>query len=283
MFGPVVAALRCPVCRADLHTAAAGLRCPAGHSFDAARSGYVNLLAGLGRAGLGADDAGAVAARVDFLTAGHFDAVAEGLAGAAAEAWPGTGLVLDAGAGPGHYLAAVLEALPDAHGLAVDSSSAALKRAARAHPRAAAIGWDLREPLPLRDASAGLVLNVFAPRNAEEYARVLRSDGSLLVLTPAPDHLAEVIEPLGLIRVDADKAARLAAALEPHFAPVTQVAVRYRVTLPRQAVGTLVAMGPNAHHVFALELERRLAGLPEEVDLTVSVLIARHRPLGAVA
>jgi 23S rRNA (guanine745-N1)-methyltransferase len=177
----------------------------------------------------------------------------------------------------------VLDALGEAHGLAVDSSAAALKRAARVHPRAEAIGWDLREPLPLHDGCAGLVLNVFAPRNAEEYARVLRPDGSLIVVTPAPDHLAEVISPLGLIRVDADKAARLAAVLEPYFAPVAEHPVRYRVRLPREAVGTLVAMGPNAHHVFALELERRLAELSDEVDLTVSVLIGRHRPLGAVA
>ncbi|MGQ0467285.1 MAG: putative RNA methyltransferase [Sporichthyaceae bacterium] len=283
MFGPVLAALTCPVCGVDLHAAASGLRCAAGHTFDAARQGYVNLLAGLGRAGLGADDADAVAARVAFLTAGHFLAVAEGLAKVAVRAWPGTGLVLDAGAGPGHYLAAVLDALPEAHGLAVDSSPAALRRAARAHPRAAAIGWDLREPLPLHDGCAGLVLNVFAPRNAEQYARVLRPDGSLLVVTPAPDHLGELIEPLGLMRVDADKAARLAASLEPWFAPVDSHAVCYRLRLDRSAVRTLVGMGPNAHHVFPLELAHRLDELPEPVDVTVSVLVSHHRPLGAVA
>lgn len=283
MFGPVLAALTCPVCGVDLHAAASGLRCAAGHSFDAARQGYVNLLAGLGRAGLGADDPDAVAARVDFLTAGHFSAVAEGLAKYAADAWPGAGLIVDAGAGPGLYLATVLDALPEAHGLAVDSSTAALRRAAKAHPRAAAIGWDLREPLPLHDGCAGLVLNVFAPRNAEEYARVLRPDGSLLVVTPAPDHLGELIEPLGLIRVDADKAARLAASLEPWFAPADSRPVRYRLSLDRAAVRTLVEMGPNAHHVFPLELTRRLAELPDAIEVSVSVLISQHWPLGAVA
>ncbi len=283
MFGPVLAALTCPVCGSDLAAAPAGLRCPTGHSYDAARSGYVNLLAGLGRAGLGADDPNAVAARVDFLTEGHFSAIADALAGMAVLSWPGAGLVVDVGAGPGYYLAAVLGALPDAHGLAVDSSAAALKRAARAHPRAAAIGWDLRERLPLHDGTVGVLLNVFAPRNAEQYARVLRPDGSLLVVTPAPDHLGELIEPLGLMRVDADKAARLAASLEPWFAPVEEHPVSRRLVLPRAAVGTLVAMGPNAHHVFPLELERRLAGLSDEVEVTASVLISRHRPLGAVA
>ncbi|MGQ0846621.1 MAG: putative RNA methyltransferase [Sporichthyaceae bacterium] len=283
MFGPVLAALTCPVCGVDLHAAASGLRCSAGHAFDAARQGYVNLLAGLGRAGLGADDADAVAARVEFLTAGHFSPVAEGLAKAGVDLWPGAGLVLDAGAGPGYYLAAVLDALSEAHGLAIDSSTAALRRAAKVHPRACAIGWDLREPLPLHAGSAGLVLNVFAPRNAQEYARVLRSDGSLLVVTPAADHLAEAISPLGLIRIDADKAARLAASLEPWFAPIGAEAVRYRLTLNRAGVRTLVLMGPNAHHVFPLELERRLAELPDPIEVTVAVQIARYRPLSAVA
>lgn len=283
MFGPALAALTCPVCGVDLHAAASGLRCASGHSFDAARQGYVNLLSGLGRAGLGADDSDAVAARVAFLTAGYFSAVAEGLTKAAADAWPDAGLVLDAGAGPGYYLAAVLEGLPDAHGLAVDSSPAALRRAAKVHPRASAIGWDLREPLPLRDASVGVILNVFAPRNGEQYARVLRTDGSLLVVTPAPDHLGEVIEPLGLMRIDADKAARLTASLEPWFAPVGETSVRYRLAMDRAEVRTLVLMGPNAHHVFPLELERRLGELPDRIEVTVAVQIARHRPLGDAA
>ena len=68
-------------------------------------------------------------------------------------------------------------------GLAVDVSKPALRRAAQAHPRAAAIRADLWRRLPVSDGVAALILNVFAPRNGPEYHRVLRPDGLLLVVT----------------------------------------------------------------------------------------------------
>ena len=54
---------------------------------------------------------------------------------------------------------------PDAVGLALDVSKPALRRAARAHPRAAAALADTWQRLPLADASTAVLLNVFAPRN----------------------------------------------------------------------------------------------------------------------
>ena len=47
------------------------LRCPRRHSFDIARQGYVDLRAG--RAPHAGDTAEMVAARADFLAAGHYD------------------------------------------------------------------------------------------------------------------------------------------------------------------------------------------------------------------
>jgi 23S rRNA (guanine745-N1)-methyltransferase len=273
------AALRCPVCRAEFAWSPGVVRCASGHSFDRARQGYVNLAAGLGRAGLGADDAAAVEARAEFLTAGHFGPVVDAVVQAAGPAWPG-GLVLDAGAGPGHYLAAVLDALPAAHGLAIDSSAPALRRAARCHPRAAAVGWDLREPLPVAEGCAGLMLNVFAPRNGAEYARALRPDGALLVVTPGPGHLVELIEALGLISVDADKPTRVAAALERWFVLAATRWVASTMTLSHAAVAAVVGMGPNAHHVEPAELAARVARLGEPVSVGLEVDVAVYRPRG---
>jgi 23S rRNA (guanine745-N1)-methyltransferase len=51
--------------------------------------------------------------------------------------------------------------------------------------------------LPLADACADLMLDIFAPRNGAEFHRVLRPGGALLVVTPHPDHLAELVGPLG--------------------------------------------------------------------------------------
>ncbi|HEY3604831.1 MAG TPA: rRNA (guanine-N1)-methyltransferase [Sporichthyaceae bacterium] len=269
-------ALRCPVCRAAFAATPNGLRCAAGHSFDRARQGYVNLAAGLGRAGLGADDAAAVEARAAFLAAGHFTPILDALRPTACAQWPG-GLVVDAGAGPGYYLTAVLDALPTAEGLAIDSSAPALRRAARCHPRAVAVGWDLREPLPLADGCVGLLLNVFAPRNGAEYARVLRADGALLVVTPGPGHLGELVAAVGLISVDVDKPARLAAALEPWFEPGPAQRVSALLSLSRGAVAAVVGMGPNAHHLAAGELAQRTAALAEPVAVTLEVDVAVYR------
>ncbi|MEV7329234.1 putative RNA methyltransferase [Micromonospora sp. NPDC093244] len=275
--------LRCPVCGEPLAEATAGtaraLRCPRRHSFDIARQGYVNLLAG--RAPHVGDTAEMVAARSDFLAAGHYDLISGALADAAAQAVPGLGaypLVVDAGAGTGRYLGAVLAALPDAVGLALDVSKPALRRAARAHPRAAAALADTWQRLPLADGSTAVLLNVFAPRNGPEFHRVLDPAGTLLVITPAADHLGELVDALDLLRVDPDKADRVAANLGGHFTPASSTVHRAELTLTRTEVATLVGMGPSAWHTDPHALAARMAALPEPVRVTVAVRLDAHRP-----
>ena len=60
------------------------LRCGAGHSFDVARQGYVNLLRG-GHTGAGEYDRASFAARRRVFEAGLYAPIAEALAGAVAE------------------------------------------------------------------------------------------------------------------------------------------------------------------------------------------------------
>ncbi|MEU8311156.1 putative RNA methyltransferase [Micromonospora sp. NPDC048169] len=274
--------LRCPVCAEPLTETTAGtaraLRCPRGHSFDMARQGYVNLLAG--RTPHTGDSAEMVAARAGFLAAGHYDTVAAALATTAVrvagvEPYP---LVVDAGAGTGHYLAAVLAALPDAAGLALDVSKPALRRAAKAHPRAAAALADTWQRLPLADRSTAVLLNVFAPRNGPEFHRVLDPGGALLVVTPAADHLTELVDALDLLRVDPDKAERVAGSLGARFTEESATGHRARLALTRAEVATLVGMGPSAWHADPQRLAARIAALPEPVPVTLSVRLTVHRP-----
>ena len=166
----------------------------------------------------GGDTAAMVQARGDFLAAGHFAGLAAELTRAArAAGGPAAGCVADVGAGTGYYLAAVLDGLPGRAGLALDSSKFALRRAARAHRRIGAVGCDAWQPLPVADSAAALVLNVFAPRNGAELRRILAPSGTLLVVTPTRDHLAELVGPLELLAVDRRKPERLAGKLGPYF------------------------------------------------------------------
>ncbi|MFG1674281.1 putative RNA methyltransferase [Micromonospora sp. NPDC049282] len=278
----ILTRLRCPVCGEPLAETTAGttraLRCPRGHSFDTARQGYVNLLAG--RAPHGGDSAEMVAARADFLAAGHYDTLAAALAAAASRIAPGDPypLVVEPGAGTGHYLATVLAALPDAAGLALDVSKPALRRAARAHPRAAAALADTWQRLPLADRSTAVLLNVFAPRNGPEFHRVLDSTGALLVVTPTTDHLGELVEALDLLRVDPAKADRVAGSLGGHFVEESTTEHRARLALTRTEVTTLVGMGPSAWHSDPQRLAARIAALPEPTPVTLAVRLGTHRP-----
>ncbi|MDG4793380.1 putative RNA methyltransferase [Micromonospora sp. WMMD1082] len=281
----VVDRLRCPVCGEPLAEAVTGasraLRCPRGHSFDIARQGYVNLLAG--RAPHGGDTAEMVAARADFLAAGHYDVISAALAEAARPVVPPAGdgaypLVVDAGAGTGRHLAAVLAALPQAAGLALDVSKPALRRAARAHPRVTAALADTWRRLPLADAATAVLLNVFAPRNGAEFHRVLDPAGRLLVVTPDADHLTELVDSLGLLRVDPAKAERVAASLGGHFTEESAAVHRRQLSLTGPEVSTLVGMGPSAWHTDPAGLAARITALGEPVRVTVAVRLGVHRP-----
>jgi 23S rRNA (guanine745-N1)-methyltransferase len=267
VLADVVDLLRCPVCEADLELAETALRCPAGHSFDVARQGYVNLVPGR------ADTAEMVEAREAFLRAGHFRPLTAALSDAAQQV-DGDGAIVDLGAGTGHYLARVLDVLPGARGIAIDASPAALRRAARAHERAAAVGADAWKPLPLRDGIATIVLSVFAPRNATEIARVLTTDGRLFAITPTTRHLHELVGPLGLLSVPDDKEDRLDAQLDSHFTLTGRRPVEHAMFLTRDECAQLVRMGPSAWHIDEQSVSERLAALPDPLTVTASVTLS---------
>jgi len=277
----VAAHLRCPVCSGSVQVGDDRVTCDRGHSFNIARQGYVSLTSGRGGPGTG-DSAAMVMARDRFLGAGHYRPVADALSALATRAFAaradrgGPGLVLDLAGGTGYYLARVLDALPARHGACADLSAPALRRAARAHPRAAALGADAWQRLPLADGSAAVVLSVFGPRNAPEIRRVLAVGGALLIAVPGPGHQQELRGSLGLIGVDERKTARLADAFGGYQgADVT--AVRYQLRLSRADLTDLVAMGPSARHIAADDLAARVAALPDPVAVTVDVEVRSYR------
>ncbi|HWF81833.1 MAG TPA: methyltransferase domain-containing protein [Streptosporangiaceae bacterium] len=286
MLDGAISFLRCPQCAhgGPLTRVGGTLRCGTGHNFDIARSGYVSLLGGPPK--YQGDTPAMVTARRDFLAAGHFAGLADTLAEAAAisvtsvasvTSAASPGCVVDSGAGTGYYLARLLDRLPGAIGLALDVSKSALSLAAHAHRRVAAVGCDIWRQLPVADGAADLALSVFAPRNAAELARILRPGGRLLVGTPAADHLAELIGPLAMLRVDETKEQRLAAKLSPYFNLDAATEYRATVSLDHRAVGMLVTMGPSSWHTQPGELAAMIAELPDPVPVTVAVRLATYR------
>ncbi|MFE4837819.1 putative RNA methyltransferase [Arthrobacter sp. NPDC056691] len=275
--------LLCPVCRQGLqavHDGGAGrvraLACRERHSFDAARQGYFNMLVGKGTA-FESDTAEMVAARTAFLDAGHYRPLADALARAAAPSLRGPApTVLDSGTGTGHYLRAILDYLesepadgagqagaPDGvAAVGLDISKFALRRAAKLNPEAINLVGDVWQPLPLPDAAVDIVTVVFAPRNAAEFARVLKPSGRLIVVTPRAGHLAEIASQAGMLGIDPAKDERLAEALAGRFSPLSTQDIDVDLSLSPADVANLALMGPAGHHTDRAALTGRLAGLP---------------------
>ncbi|MFJ4242894.1 putative RNA methyltransferase [Streptomyces iakyrus] len=273
----LLSVLTCPQCPAGLEHTRGALRCANRHTFDIARHGYVSLLTGHRRAP-SADSPDMVRCRASFLGAGHYDPLARTLARLAGELAPPDATVLDAGTGSGHYLAAVLDSLPGALGLGLDSSVPALRAAARAHARAEAACWDVWQPWPVRTGCADLVLNVFAPRNGPEFARVLGADGALLVVTPTARHLRELRGRVGLLAVDPRKEERLRRALDARFRLDRTEPLEYAMRLTAEDIARLVGMSPTARHLTPAELRDRTGRLRTPVPVTASFAVSVHRP-----
>lgn len=268
--------LQCPVCGApvrvdDGRQPPAGLICVAGHRFDRARQGYFNLLTGRASSFV-PDTAAMVAARAEFLAAGHYGQLASAVANAAAQAAAGKPqpAILDAGAGTGYYLHRVLQDVPAGHAVAMDISKFALRRAARVVPGALSIVWDVWRPLPIRTGAIDVVVNIFAPRNAPEFARVLSPGGRLLVVTPLPGHLAQIRAAASLLDVPPGKAGQLDRMLEAHFEPESRQDIEIPLHLSPDAVRLAALMGPAAHHLDQSALDDRLQELPPQTPATAA-------------
>jgi 23S rRNA (guanine745-N1)-methyltransferase len=243
--------LICPFCSAPLTRVDRVWTCPAGHSFDIAREGYVNLLPVQWRNSKDPGDSREmVQARRDFLAAGYYDPLRDAVAARLAAL--GVKSLLDAGCGEGHYTGAFTGAVPDVTGL--DLSKPAVQLAARRFP---ACTWIVGNTalIPLADRSLDAVTNLFCQPQAAEYHRVLRPGGALLVATPAEGHLHELRAAL-FDEVRPHEPDKFTALLAPRFTPAGQEEIRFALHLDAPALRALLLMTPYA---WKARLEKRQA------------------------
>lgn len=240
--------LRCPNCFLPLAPGGpAALSCPTGHSFDVNKRGFVSLLSGSRK--LIGDSAAMLDARDAFLAARWYEPLRNALADLVAAEAPSR--MLDVGCGTGYYLRGVLPDRGDARALAMDLSPAAVARTVRGLDRVDGLVADVWSPLPVRDAAADVILNVFAPRNAAQFHRVLRQDGLLAVVIPGEAHLQELRDAGLALDVHPDKAGRLVDSLDAWFTPESHRTLSTVMNLSAGEIRALVGMGPSAHHTDA--------------------------------
>jgi 23S rRNA (guanine745-N1)-methyltransferase len=261
--------LRCPNCAEPLFpTAALTLGCSAGHRFDVNKRGYITLVSS--RNATAGDTAQMLADRADLLHSGAYAPIVDALTQLLPETQAPR--VLDAGCGSGYYLSRVLDQRPHARALALDRSPAAVRMATRSRPNIVGLVADTWEPLPIRDGTCDVILNVFAPRNPAEFARVVARDGSLLVVVPRPDHLSELRAATDMLSVPEGKAVHVEQQLSGYFSQRDVLHVQYGLALAHGQAELLRQMGPSAHH------DNTRRG-PAPSSVTVSVDVIRFEPL----
>ena len=181
--------LRCPVCGQTLANAGSALRCSAGHSFDVAKEGYVNLLTGGRRSGDDRGDSREMArSRHRFLSADPYGILADGVGDVMASVCPDGGTVLDICCGEGYYTDRLARRFPGNTYLGFDLSREMVRLASKRGCGASFFVANI-SAIPLADASVDFALHLFAPFHAQEFARVLRPGGTLVTAIPGRDHL----------------------------------------------------------------------------------------------
>ncbi|HEX7119866.1 MAG TPA: hypothetical protein VF212_13830 [Longimicrobiales bacterium] len=158
----------------------------------------------------------------------------------------------------------------------LDVSRDALRRAARAYPAVRFFRNDVKHRICLADASVDVLLDVFAPRNPAEFARVVRRRGLLLVAIPNERHLAELRTELPLLGIEPDKRERVAAQLGAAFRSVGEDVLEYRTEMTGDDVADLLRMTPNYWHLGEAELARAAELPPRAVTVAVTVLAFRR-------
>ena len=276
---PLFGRLCCPLDGQLLTLQERSWRCPAGHCFDVAGQGYVNLLPVQNKRSRDPGDSKEmVAARRRYLESGVYAPIAAGVARLLMDGLEGQApyACLDAGCGEGYYLRRLQER--DERGelalIGLDISKWAVMAGARSSP---GMRWLVgsNAHLPVPEASLDALICMFGFPVYEEFRRALKPGGLLLQVEAGPDHLVE----LRRIIYPSLKAEKLPYQEPPEgFSLEADERLSFAIALQSQAqIADLLLMTPHLFRasVQGLEQARALARL----DLTVDVRLSACRRL----
>lgn len=251
-------ALLCPHCQAPLENHERNWRCEAGHSYDQARQGYLNLLLVQHKnSKQPGDTPNMLGCRQAFLDGGHYQLVSERINQLFSAQQPSS--LLDMGCGEGYYSARLAQTLPDCTIGGLDISKDAIIKACR---RSRSIQWLVASSarLPVPTASLDAALCIFSPWSWEECLRTLKPGGHLLLVGPHADHLLSLRENL---YDSIHPTPELIKILPEGLQIVTDETLRYDLDLNPTDLANLIGMTP---HGFRSRPERQQAlletGLP---------------------
>ncbi len=272
--------LICPICKGSLEREGRTYRCSKNHSFDMAKQGYVNLhISNKKNSG---DDKEMIQSRRDFLERDYYKGISEEVnkvTGSYLESEQPE--ILDIGCGEGYYTKHLKNYLEDlgkkSNIYGIDISKEAVLFASRSYKD---IFWAVGSAadLPMADGSLDAVVCMFSRLAEEEYSRVLKEDGILVVVSTGEDHL------LDMKRVLYDEVRmeyyRPEVDLKEEFQLKETKNVKYRTLVEGgKDIMSLFEMTPYKWRTPKEGVERlaALAELDVTIDVNIDVFVKRTR------
>lgn len=266
------------------------------HPFDVARQGYVNLLPVQNKKSKDPGDSQeSIDARHRFLSKGFYQPLQQLIANLvqakvealeqSSQSQLDTQTWLDVGCGEGYYTGAIAQALSskntqmnqnDCALIALDISKPAIATTARGAKQNQQLWYQVKADkatatttaiypmvasasnLPLFNDSLDAISTIFSPILPEEFARVLKSGGRLLIAKPDSGHLQSMREAL-FDEVRPHDSDKFLEELAPYFKEVATHKVSSDLVLNRQALADLLTMTPYSYRAKAEKREALLA------------------------
>ena len=189
----------CPKCKGRLGKNDNSLLCENKHTYDLARSGYVNLLlSDQMNTKLPGDNKLMVNSRRDFLNKGYYSVLMKSFCRIVKEYTKENAVILDAGCGEGYYTVNMAGKVPYAFIMGTDISKTAVDAAAKRMKISGMknIYFSVSSVfhLPVESDSCDMVTTLFAPYCKEEFQRVLKNNGVMIMVIPSQRHLIQLKE-----------------------------------------------------------------------------------------
>lgn len=288
---------KCPNCSKALKQGLKQYFCPNGHNFDIARKGYVNLLLsshiGSGNPG---DSKEMLQSRREFLEKGYYQQFSDKLNSIVYQfcvnisennrlnqAPLKTGKddhcreinIYDAGCGEGYYISRLKNALENQNqdirnvnfryygtDVSRDAINYASGRDKQIHFAVAS-----NYHTPMLDNTVDYLFCIFAPRDENEFRRIMRPNGKLIVAVPGARHLYS----LKKLMYQEPEEIGLKGTVRKGFRLVKETGVNYNISIKeKQDIINLFKMTPYSRHAD-IELISRNDELQTEVDINILV------------
>ncbi len=233
--------LKCPICNEPLHKENKIAKCQNNHSFDYAKSGYLNLL--LKQSKDHGDNAAMVKARSAFLQSESYSFLKQALVDIVNDLKPD--VFVDLGCGEGYYTKALVA--NEKYGF--DVSKDAIKHASKFDKTTNYTIASIFH-LPLNDASCDVCMTCFAPFAKDEIERILKDNGSFLYVLPGPKHLYELKQELYETPYKND-----VQPLDTNLKLVASKTIEQTLHLDHTQLMNLFEMTPYAYHTPKQSIE----------------------------